>query len=77
MGHDTEIGLDNEEIVMQSIEQFLKTVRPYRWSIEDMQAMIKSTSDKKEDILKMLSEQHSRQDNNAVHHNASEVYFVG
>lgn len=62
---------------MQSIEQFLKTVRPYRWSIEDMQAMIKSTSDKKEDILKMLSEQHSRQDNNAVHHNASEVYFVG
>ena len=62
---------------MQSIEQFLKTVRPYRWSIEDMQTMIKSTSDKKEDILKMLSEQHSRQDNNAVHHNASEVYFVG
>ena len=62
---------------MQSIEQFLKTVRPYRWSIEDMQAMIKSTSDKKEDILKMLSEQHSRQDNNAVHHNESEVYFVG
>lgn len=62
---------------MQSIEQFLKTVRPYRWSIEDMQAMIKSTSDKKEDILKMLSEQHSRQDNNAVHHDASEVYFVG
>lgn len=62
---------------MQSIEQFLKTVRPYRWSIEDMQAMIKSTSDKKEDILKILSEQHSRQDNNAVHHNASEVYFVG
>lgn len=62
---------------MQSIEQFLKTVRPYRWSIEDMQAMIKSTSDKKEDILKMLSEQHSRQDNNVVHHDASEVYFVG
>lgn len=62
---------------MQSIEQFLKTVRPYRWSIEDMQAVIKSTSDKKEDILKMLSEQHSRQDNNAVHHDASEVYFVG
>ena len=62
---------------MQSIEQFLKTVRPYRWNIEDMQAMIKSTSDKKEDILKMLSEQHSRQDNNAVHHDASEVYFVG
>lgn len=62
---------------MQSIEQFLKTVRPYRWSIEDMQAMIKSTSDKKEDILKILSEQHSRQDNNAMHHDASEVYFVG
>lgn len=62
---------------MQSIEQFLKTIRPYRWSIEDMQAVIKSTSDKKEDILKMLSEQHSRQDNNAVHHDASEVYFVG
>lgn len=62
---------------MQSIEQFLKIVRPYRWSIEDMQTMIKSTSDKKEDILKMLSEQHSRQDNNAVHHDASEVYFVG
>lgn len=62
---------------MQSIEQFLKTVRPYRWSIEDMQAMIKSTSDKKEDMLKMLSEQHSRQDNNAVNHDASEVYFVG
>ena len=62
---------------MQSIEQFLKTVRPYRWSIEDMQTMIKSTSDKKEDILKMLSEQHNRQDNNAVHHDASEFYFVG
>lgn len=62
---------------MQSIEQFLKTVRPYRWSIEDMQTMIKSTSDKKEDILKILSEQHNRQDNNAVHHDASEVYFVG
>lgn len=72
-----ETGLSNEEIVMQSIEQFLKIVRPYRWSIKDMQAMIKSTSNKKEDILKILSEQHSRQDNNAVHHDASEVYFVG
>ena len=62
---------------MQSIEQFLKMVRPYRWSIEDIQAMIKSTSNNKEDILKILSKQHSRKDNNAVHRDASEVYFVG
>lgn len=72
-----EAGLNNEERFMQSIEQFLKIVRPYRWSIENMQAMIKSTSNNKEDILKILSKQHSRQDNNAVHHDASEVYFVG
>lgn len=77
MSSKVEVGLDNEEIVMQSIEQFLKIVRPYRWSIEDVQAMMKSTLDKKEDILKILSEQHSRQDNNGMHHDASEVYFVG
>lgn len=70
---------------MQNIEQFLKLVRPYRWSIEDMQAMIKSTYIKysmslnqKDDILKILREQHSRQDNGAVDSEDKEkVYFVG
>lgn len=76
MNQTIEIGIDNEEIVMQSIEQFLKIVRPYRWSIEDVQAVIKSTSDNKEDILKLLSKQHSRQDNNAMHKELG-AYFVG
>lgn len=70
---------------MQNIEQFLKIVRPYHWSIEDMQAMIKSTYIKysmslnqKDDILKILREQHIRQDNGAVDsEDDKKVYFVG
>lgn len=70
---------------MQNIEQFLKLVRPYRWSIEDMQAMIKSTYIKysmslnqKDDMLSILRQQHVRQDNNAVDsEGGKKVYFVG
>lgn len=70
---------------MQNIEQFLKIVRPYRWSIEDMQAMIKSTYIKysmslnqKDDMLNLLRQQHIRQDNGAVDsEDNKKVYFVG
>ena len=84
-GQKIEADLSNEETIMQNIEQFLKIVRPYRWSIEDMQAMIKSTYIKysmslnqKDDILKTLREQHIRQDNNTVDsEGGKKVYFVG
>ena len=77
--------MSNEEMVMQNMERFLKTIKPYRWSIEGMQAMIKSTYIKysislnqKIDMLELLRKQHIKQDNNiGSSSDESEVYFVG
>ena len=70
---------------MQNIEEFLKVVKPYRWSIEDIQTMIKSTYIKysislnqKDNMMRLLRQQHARQDNSADETvRDRRVYFVG